>query len=116
MKNNPKKIKHGRGGVRRGAGRPKGSPNKASAAREAAIKASGLTPLDYLLGVVRDQGVPRDARLEAARAAAPYVHPKLATIEHRGPGGGPIQHAVAAADISKADAMSAYLKLVNREE
>lgn len=76
-------------GERRG-GRKKGVPNRASAAKVAAIEASGLTPLDYLLSVLRDTILPRDARIEAAKAAAPYVHPKLANIELTGKDGGPI--------------------------
>ena len=73
-----------RGGKREGAGRKPGVHNKASAAREAAIQASGLTPLDYLMGVVRNEGASPADRLDAAKAAAPYVHPKLASVEHKG--------------------------------
>ena len=36
-------------------GRKKGTQNKASAARERAIAASGLTPLDYMLSLLRDE-------------------------------------------------------------
>ena len=32
-----------------------------------------------------------DFRLDAAKYAAPYVHAKLASIEHSGKDGGPIQ-------------------------
>jgi hypothetical protein len=66
------------GGVRPGAGRPKGARNKATAKREAEISASGLTPLDYMLGLLRDASNDPLTRFEAAKAAAPYVHPKLA--------------------------------------
>jgi hypothetical protein len=38
-------------------GRKKGAPNKATAAKAAAIEASGLTPLDYMLSVMRDEKV-----------------------------------------------------------
>jgi hypothetical protein len=65
-------------------GRKKGTPNKATAAKEAAISESGLTPLDYLLMVMRDTGQPDDVRRDAAKAAAPYVHPRRAAIEHSG--------------------------------
>src|SRR5262245_15567308 len=34
-------------------GRQKGTPNTATAAKAAAIEASGLTPLDYMLSVLR---------------------------------------------------------------
>lgn len=81
-----------RGGPREGAGRKPGTPNRASAEREAAIKASGLTPLDYMLNVLRDDMQPAERRDEMAKAAAPYVHPKLASIEQSGKDGGPVQH------------------------
>lgn len=89
-----------KGGARPGAGRPKGSPNKATQARQAAIAASGVTPLEFMLNIMRGEA-PEGAdvaqriawesmRFEAAKAAAPYVHPKLANVEHTGKGGGPI--------------------------
>lgn len=78
------------GGARPGAGRPKGKPNRTNAEREAAIKASGLTPLDYLLSVLRDEAKAPEMRVDAAKAAAPYVHPRLASVEHAGPDGGPL--------------------------
>jgi hypothetical protein len=69
-----------RPGERRG-GRRKGTPNKATAARQAAVAASGLTPLDYLLSVMRDEGADPHTRLDAAKAAAPFVHPRMAQVE-----------------------------------
>ncbi len=80
-----------RGGKRSGSGRPKGVPNKANAERQAAIAASGLTPLDYMLDILRDKTRNDQVRMEAARSAAPYVHPKLASIEHGGKDCGPIK-------------------------
>lgn len=65
-------------------GRKKGTPNKATARREAEISASGLTPLEYMLKVMRDPHEDTDRRLEAAGKAAQYVHPKLAAITHKG--------------------------------
>ena len=45
-----------------------------------------LTPLDYMLSIMRDPGATRHERLEAAGKAAPYCHPKLASValEHGG--------------------------------
>jgi len=73
-------------GARRG-GRQKGTPNKITAKREAEIAGSGLTPLDYMLGIVRAETPPgldpsvaiarESLRFEAAKAAAPYCHPRL---------------------------------------
>lgn len=65
-------------------GRVKGVPNKASAAKAQEVAASGLTPLDYMLTVLRDETIAVDRRDDMAKAAAPYVHPKLAAVEHSG--------------------------------
>jgi hypothetical protein len=62
-------------------GRPKGSANKASVARAEEVEASGLTPLDFMLGAMRDEEQPINIRLDAAKAAAQYVHPKLSAVE-----------------------------------
>lgn len=72
-------------------GRQKGTPNKALAAREAQLAASGLLPLDYMLGILRDESQSDDKRAWAAEKAAPYVHPKLASVEHSGKDGGAIK-------------------------
>ena len=71
-------------GERRG-GRRKGTPNRATAAKAAEIAASGMTPLDYMISVMRDETAARPERLEAAAKAAPYVHPRLSAIEYTGP-------------------------------
>ena len=75
-----------RGGKRLGAGRKQGSLTRKT--REVAEKAmaSGLTPLDYLLQVMRDPEALAPVRMDAAKAAAPYCHPRLAsqTVEVEG--------------------------------
>ncbi len=73
-------------------GRKKGTPNKRTAEKIAEVEASGLTPLDYMLSVLRDELLDRETRLEAAKSAAPYVHAKLANIDATvsGEDGGPI--------------------------
>lgn len=77
---------------RKTGGRTKGTPNRATAARQQEVAESGLTPLDFMLQVMRDEDKPEDFRLEAAKAAAPFVHPKLSavTAEVSGPDGGPV--------------------------
>lgn len=80
-----------RGGARSGAGRPKGATEKRTADRLAAIEASGLTPLEYMLSVMRDEGATRAERMDAAKSSAPYVHARLASVELGGPDGGPLQ-------------------------
>ncbi|WP_152048997.1 hypothetical protein [Aureimonas psammosilenae] len=50
------------------------------AAQEAA-EASGLMPLDYLLSVMRDEGNDTALRVDAAHKAAPFLHPKLSSVQ-----------------------------------
>ncbi len=80
------------GGARPGAGRPRGRRSSKSVEQLAAIAGTGLTPLEYLLNMMRDERQTEEKRLDAAKAAAPYVHPKLANIEatHKGDAANPI--------------------------
>jgi hypothetical protein len=43
-----------------------------------------MTPLEYMLKVMRDPAAEEGRRDEMARAAAPYLHPKLQSITHKG--------------------------------
>lgn len=52
----------------------------------------GLTPLEYLLSVMRDEGAEEARRVDAAKAAAPYVHPRLGAIEVSNPEGESFKH------------------------
>lgn len=72
---------------RKTGGRQKGTPNKASAVKEAALAQTRITPLEFLLNIMRGTACPSDAapeikvamvgmQFEAAKAAAPYVHPR----------------------------------------
>jgi hypothetical protein len=71
------------------SGRPKGSRNKRTRALIEAAQAGGELPLDYMLAVMRDPKAPARRRDEMAKAAAPYLHSKLASIEHSGSQDGP---------------------------
>lgn len=89
-------------------GRPKGSRNKSTVERYKAVT-EGISPLEFLLERMR-KPVPADApalvqvelhaqKFEAAKAAAPYVHPKLTSVEVGGKEDGkPIQVVVSKAD------------------
>lgn len=77
-------MANGHGGRRPGAGRKKGSKDKQTEEREKAIAKSGLTPLDYMLSVLRNKAADKALRMEAAKAAAPYCHPRLAQVDHGG--------------------------------
>lgn len=78
-----------RGGKRAGAGRKPGTVTKkrnlAQAATESTIKAltEGTTPLDILIGAMQE-AYNKGGYMAAApfaKEAAPYVHPKLSSIE-----------------------------------
>lgn len=46
-----------------------------------AIAEGGLTPLEYLMSIVRDEAATQEVRIDAAAKAAPYVHPRLAATD-----------------------------------
>src|SRR5499427_6549415 len=74
-------MANGHGGKRQGAGRKPGSASQKT--REIANQAAtdGLTPLEYMLAVLRDDTADPDRRDRMAVAAAPYIHARLAAIE-----------------------------------
>ena len=49
-------------------------------------------PLDYLLSVMRDANNDQAARINAAKAAAPSLHPKLAVQEVERTPAGPVTY------------------------
>ena len=83
--------------------RPKGSPNKATATKEAYYAKQGILPLDFMLKTLRDDTQPHEERMKAAINAAPYVHPKLATVQHKGDEDSPLAIALVERRIVKAD-------------
>jgi hypothetical protein len=66
-------------------GRPKGSRNKRTRALLEAAQVGGELPLDYMLAVMRDPKAQARRRDDMAKAAAPYVHSRLASVEQPGP-------------------------------
>lgn len=42
---------------------------------------SGMTPVEYLVSVYRDEGADANLRALAARSAAPFIHAKLSSSE-----------------------------------
>jgi hypothetical protein len=80
-----------KGGKRPGAGRKRGSKNTRTSELARKAAAEGITPLEYMLQRMRDETAEPAHRDDMAKAAAPYIHPKLANIEHTGKNGGAIQ-------------------------
>src|SRR3954470_4320947 len=72
-------------GLPKTGGRTKGGVDKIK--REAILTAQGITPLDYLIMLIRAETEPgldpavakarETLHFEAAKAAAPYCHPRL---------------------------------------
>ncbi len=78
------RFKTGAGGHKRG------SKNKTTIAREHAAKEGpnkNLTPLQHMLKLMRDPKQPLEVRMEMAKAAAPYMHPRLQSTTVRNPEG-----------------------------
>lgn len=73
-----------RGGQRRGAGRKKGATSQKTKERLAMAEKAigdGITPLAYMLQIMNDQAADPQRRDDMARAAAPFVHPRLTSID-----------------------------------
>jgi hypothetical protein len=79
-----------RGGARKGAGRKPGSATKRTREIANGAASEGQTPLEYMLAVMRDPEADRERRDDMAKAAAPYIHPKLASTELKGDANNPI--------------------------
>ena len=72
-----------RGGLRPNAGRKKGSLNAKTQKVAERCFEEGITPLEYMLNVMRDPTQEFDTRMDAAKNCAPYMHPKLASVEQK---------------------------------
>ena len=86
-------------GRRPGAGRRKGSRNRANATREKLIARSGITPIAVMIGIMRcayavgqqelNKDKPNECKirwafelaLQAAHRASPFSHQRLATVD-----------------------------------
>jgi len=68
-------------GMPKTGGRKAGTRNKKTAELIKAVEATGITPLDYMLSILRDESKTESVRLQAARDAAPFIHSKLLSLE-----------------------------------
>ncbi|WP_233127787.1 hypothetical protein [Acetobacter sp. DsW_059] len=69
-------------------GRPKGKVGQATMRRRAlvervekSLKSKGRTPLEIFAAVMGGDLSITEMQFEAAKAAAPYIHPKLSSVE-----------------------------------
>jgi len=122
-----------RGGKRTGAGRKKGAITAATRRRKEIIEEAtnaGITPLELSLRLMRalwakainpkgeiiNDGKAMQAHI-IAKDVAPFVHPKLATIEMGGKGGGAIEmhHQVITAEMTAKEAAEAYAASLHKK-
>ena len=78
---------NGHGGKRAGSGRKRGSVERKAMRQKVDSRISlaldeGITPVEFFLAIMRDNRFTTESRMDAAKAAAPYIHSKLNTIEH----------------------------------
>ena len=95
-----RESKPGRGGARSGAGRKAGAATVKTREIADRMMEEGISPLEYMLAVMRRTTEHTDVKVqiareamafEAAKAAAPYVHPRLSAVEVAGKDGGPVE-------------------------
>lgn len=89
MKDNQPKSTHG--GKRPGAGRPKGSPNKATASIRDAAREYTQEALAALVGVLRNDSEPAAARVSAANSILDRGYGKASTVLSGDEDGGPVK-------------------------
>lgn len=69
------------GGARVGAGRKRGVPAKKTQELQRRVAAEGITPLEYMLQVLRSSKSNNLEKMDAAKAAAPYIHARLNAVD-----------------------------------
>ena len=69
------------GGARAGAGRKPGTLNKKSVELLHGVISEGVTPVEYMLKIMRDEKADGKSRAWAAERAAPFIHPRPAPIQ-----------------------------------
>lgn len=75
-------------------GRTKGTLNKRTMVAQDKINqllSENKSPLDFLIDAMLNESLEMAERIDAAKAAAPYIHPKLASIEVKGSSDAPLE-------------------------
>ena len=68
------------GGARQNSGRKRGTPNVKSAEVIAKALEEGITPIEYMLGIMRNEDADPKERQWAAEKCAPFIHPRPAPV------------------------------------
>ena len=62
----------------------KKKPASAATTTSSPVISDAQTPLAYMLSVMRDPEADSKRRDDMAKTAAPYVHPRLSSVDHGG--------------------------------
>ncbi len=91
-----------RGGKREGSGRKPGSRNTLTREIADRLSRDGVTPLEVMLRIMRsaDAGGDEEMALDAAKSAAPYMHPRLNQVDVGNRDDQPFRVAVSSDDVS----------------
>lgn len=81
-------------GLPKSGGRKAGTPNKIKASADELMNDFGFDPLKGMMSIAADLDVDIAIRARMFSELSQYVYAKRRAIEHSGPGGGPIHHAV----------------------
>lgn len=73
------------------SGKQPGTPNKRTLYARQILEDHGADPVEMLAKTMKDEQVPRDLRVDCAKALLPYVYPKLSAVEVTGRDGGAVQ-------------------------
>ena len=66
------------------SGRRPGTPNKRTVHAREVLEEHGADPVEMLAKTMKDEQVPRDLRVDCAKALLPYVYPRLSAVEVTG--------------------------------
>jgi hypothetical protein len=107
------------GGRKTTAGRRKGSKNKKTLEHQAMLekaRSEGLMPLEYMLKLMRDEKESKEVRMEMAKHAAGYLHPRLTTTKVSGDPSAPLFDLSGLTDAELAFLRRTVLKATKLEE
>lgn len=68
-------------GAKKRRGRPRGSVNRRSQIARDIVERLNVDPLEALLRIIKNRRLPIELRLDAAKAATPFVHARLSTTQ-----------------------------------
>lgn len=96
-------------GIPKTGGRQKGTPNKATLEVAQKLAAWGYDPFKGMVKLATDPSVAPDIQARMHSELAQYIAPKRKAVEHSGPNGDAIEHAI---DLTAREAMQSVAELM----